>query len=88
MAYHFTVAERVILYGLLETKTPKTEIVKIIQFDRSSISCKIKRNSGKRFGFRGQPRSRPSMRNCFFEKHNVGRLNESELFFSHGQLFL
>jgi len=51
MAHHFTVAERVILYGLLKTKTPKTNIAKIMRRDRSTIYREIKRNSGQR-GYR------------------------------------
>jgi IS30 family transposase len=51
MAHHFTVEERVILYGLLKTKTPRENIAKIMQRDRSTICREIKRNSGLR-GYR------------------------------------
>jgi IS30 family transposase len=51
MAHHFTVEERVILYGLLKTKTPKKNIAEIMQRDRSTIYREIKRNSGQR-GYR------------------------------------
>jgi IS30 family transposase len=51
MAHHFTVEERVILYGLLKTKTPKKDIAEIMQRDRSTIYREIKRNSGLR-GYR------------------------------------
>jgi IS30 family transposase len=48
MAHHFTVEERVILYGLLKTKIPKKNIAEIMQRDRSTIYREIKRNSGLR----------------------------------------
>jgi IS30 family transposase len=51
MAHHFTVEEREILYGLLKTKTPKKDIAKIMQRDRSTIYREIQRNSGLR-GYR------------------------------------
>ncbi|HEY4759338.1 MAG TPA: helix-turn-helix domain-containing protein, partial [Thermoguttaceae bacterium] len=51
MAHHFTVEERVILYGLLKTETPKKYIAEIMQRDRSTIYREIKRNSGRR-GYR------------------------------------
>ena len=51
MAHHFTVEERVILYGLLKTKTPKKNIAEIMQRDRSTIYRETKRNSGLR-GYR------------------------------------
>ena len=51
MAHHFTVEERVILYGLLKTKTSRKNIAKIMQRDRSTIYREIKRNSGLR-GYR------------------------------------
>ena len=51
MAHHFTVDERVILYGLLKTKTPKKDIAEIMQRDRSTIYREIGRNSGLR-GYR------------------------------------
>src|SRR3972149_7115179 len=51
MAHHFTVEERVILYGLLKTETPKKYIAEIMQRDRSTIYREIKRNPGLR-GYR------------------------------------
>ena len=51
MAHHFTVEERVILYGLLKTKTPRKNIAEIMQRDRSTIYRETKRNSGLR-GYR------------------------------------
>jgi transposase, IS30 family len=51
MAHHFTVEERVILYGLLKRKTPRKNIAEIMQRDRSTIYREIKRNSGLR-GYR------------------------------------
>jgi IS30 family transposase len=51
MAHHFTVEEREILYGLLKTKTPRENIAKIMQRDRSTIYREIQRNSGLR-GYR------------------------------------
>jgi IS30 family transposase len=51
MAHHFTVEERVILYGLLKRKTCRKNIAEIMQRDRSTIYREIKRNSGLR-GYR------------------------------------
>jgi transposase, IS30 family len=51
MAHHFTVAERLIIYGLLKTKTRVKKIAAIMQRDRSTIYREIKRNSGQR-GYR------------------------------------